>query len=118
MKTEKIRVIAEYDGWYEINVIEHESGQRTFVKLFKDETKYRLLSQLPYLTSLDWLHPVAMNVMDALTDIFNKSGHIGEWVKLTSLESDIKRACYIRSINGEYPNLFNAVYNGILFLNQ
>ena len=63
---------------------------------------------MPYLTSLDWLHPVAMKVLGE-----RKGRDDAETV-----QSLIRVCCWIAPINGEYIDIFNAVYEGIVFLNE
>jgi len=103
---EQTRVIAEKDGW----------------KIDRS-LAYRGMGAIPthsldYLTDLNALHKVAMDVMDAMTELFNTTMDGDVFVPASDLEYNIKRACYIRPINGEYIDLFKAVYAAIVFLNE
>ena len=65
-----------------------------------------------YLTDLNALHKVAMDVMDILE---------GDMLDVDySYEHSIAifRAITERPINGQYIDLFKAVYDGIIFLNK
>jgi hypothetical protein len=125
---EKIKTIADYDGW-ELCV--------TGILYEKIGTNQPLqyLDNLPYLTSLDWLHPVAMKVMEGirakeleLIDYYNNQpfhvdGDVNQEViygrqkvRIGRLITNILLACSNRPINGEYIDLFNAVYDGIVYL--
>jgi len=117
---EKVKAIAEYDGFKF-----YPNKTNLFAEGYyrKSEFEIRLPnpfapSELKYLTSLDWLHPVAMNVLDETTKVFNDTLDGDVFVPASDFQYNIKRACYIRAINGEYIDLFNAVYEGIIFLNQ
>ena len=90
---EQTRVIAEYDGW----------------KIDRS-LAYRGMGAIPtqslnYLTDLNALHKVAMDVMQELPF-------------LSSIQHLIWCSMAKRPINGEYIDLFNAVYDGVVFLNQ
>jgi hypothetical protein len=107
---DKIRVIAEYDGYtvydkrYPRN---HGIGGGDVWNVRKDI----ILQKCKYLTSLDWLHPVAMKVIDdgeKIENPFMWEEHI----------QPIYRACWQKHVNGEYIDLFNAVYDAIMFLKQ
>ena len=101
----KIETIAIYDGWYKGDGI----YQR---KMLEPNKGWDILwiIDLQYLTSLDWLHPVAMKVLGE-PKLKDKSDGI-------TLRAKIIRACSYAPINGEYISLFNAVYEGIVFLNE
>lgn len=73
-----------------------------------------------YLTLLDWLHPVAMKVKNKLSHMKNTSGFdYTENLTCTSLYNLIMRGCTQEpNSNGEYTDLFNAVYDGIQFINE
>jgi len=102
---EQTRVIAEYDGW----------------KIDRS-LAYRGMGAIPthslnYLTDLNALHKVAMDVMDKLTELFNATADSDVFITPASdLQYKIKKACYLHPINGEYIDLFNAVYEGIVYL--
>jgi hypothetical protein len=104
---DQTRVIAEWDGW---EYIEPAAFRRNGYTLHA--------SELQYLTDLNSLHPVAMDVMDKLTELFNDTMDGEVFMPVSDLEYNIKRSCYIRPINGEYIDLFNAVYEGIVYLNS
>jgi hypothetical protein len=84
---DKLKIIAEYDGWKNVGV--------------------ELMSSI-YLTSLDALHPVAMKVLEELSK---------DWsFKAEKLTATISFACTQPPINGEYTDLFNATVEGIIYL--
>ena len=103
----KIETIAIYDGWEEDCILEPGS---TMLWRHKERDGFRWFKDMPYLTSLDWLHPVAMKVLGE-PKLKDKSDGI-------TIIAKIIRACSSAPINGEYIALFNAVYDGIVFLNQ
>ena len=70
-----------------------------------------LTTSINSLTSLDWLHTVAMKVLGELNEL-NYS------YEEASIRYLITRGCVKKPINGEYVDLFNAVYDGIVFLND
>jgi hypothetical protein len=80
-------------------------SERNDVDLIHDITPIEL-SHMPYLTDLNALHKVAMNVADELK------------LKNGLLALDILTALSAKQINGEYIDLFNAVYNGIIYLHD
>jgi hypothetical protein len=65
---------------------------------------------MSYLTSLDWLHPVAMNVIERLVDVRE--------MEALRQYCSIRSKCAYAPVNGEYIDLFNAVYNGIVYLKE
>ena len=102
----KIETIAIYDGWYK--------GAATYQRKMLEPKKglhILWISELQYLTSLDWLHTVAMKVLGELNEL-NYS------YEEASIRYLITRGCVKKPINGEYVDLFNAVYDGIVFLND
>jgi hypothetical protein len=112
---DKIKVIAEYDGMSTFET-EHDLFFKRGVGCTPENYDYHLL-HLKYLASLDWLHPVAMKVMNGLCVIaLSKRGNIE--TKSKRLFHNIKEQCSTFQINGEYIDLFNAVYDGIVFLNS
>jgi hypothetical protein len=123
-------VIAEWDGWelrgepdfihpYKIWIKQMQTGTKMIPYISPSGKEYDgWHNYMKYLTSLDWLHPVAMDVMDKLTELFNTTMHGDVFMPALDLIYNIKRACYIRPINGEYIDLFNAVYEGIVYLNS
>lgn len=85
-----------------------------------------------YLTSMDWIHPVAMKVLD---ELIAESDNLAEYYnnlplfseeareakqmdKVENLNIGIRLSIIEKPINGEYIALFEAVYNGVKFLNQ
>jgi hypothetical protein len=55
--------------------------------------------------------------MDKLTELFNATADSDVFITPASdLQYKIKKACYLHPINGEYIDLFNAVYEGIVYL--
>jgi hypothetical protein len=115
---QKIRAIAEYDGWKPTGkfnragseVFEHfEYGTKSF-QCFLDDSSYR------YDINLNNLHPVAMKVILELSalDIFNT---IISDMRNYYL-SKIRKYCAVSPIDNQYIDLFNAVYEGIQFINQ
>jgi hypothetical protein len=119
---EQTRVIAERDGWVVSGEPDFNPPYKCFSKEMNGFTKViPYISSLgieydgwhkdmKYLTSLDWLHPVAMNVMDVIRE--SRKEHYQYYVSL------ILNACCERPINGKYIDLFNAVYEGIVYLNS
>lgn len=122
---EKLEAIAVYAGWLVI-------PEGTYIECHKHTIwfghggKYdcyhdiHALSELKYLTSLDWLHPVAMKVVDELIKISKENATTTDaaWA-ICKLASKIRMSCGKKpNSNGEYTDLFNAVYEGILFINQ
>lgn len=117
MTTEQIemtRVIAEYDGWVESNV-QPTHGRMV---LYTKEDFSQWLGSFSYLTSLDWLHPVAMKVMDEIEIIINIGKDADSFVEANSIRRNMIIMCYRKPINGQYIDLFTAVFNGIVFLNE
>jgi hypothetical protein len=112
---DKLKIIAEYDGWVKME----ESN------LYRRNT-HRYLDEMEYLTSLDWLHPVAMKVLGELRELrssaFNDIDNSGvRTVKecydtITPYIDMIKQSCTQPPINGEYSDLFNATVEGIIYL--
>ena len=145
---DKLKIIAEYDGW----VIKGEPDFTAPYKIFVKELAHcdKMIpytspsgkeyddwaKELKYLTSLDWLHPVAMKVLGELRKIEAETareyesqplfvnGVINE-AKIRARKIDTAHAC-INSIlvycqipannYGEYPGLFNATVEGIIYL--
>lgn len=107
---DKVRVIAEYDGWELVS--ETIEGRQLYCanKPIVGRLKYEFSDEMYYLTSLDWLHPCAMKVMDELRQ--TKAVHRQFYI------ADIYENCSEKPINSEYIDLFNAVYEGIIFLNS
>lgn len=123
--TDKVKVIAVYDGWelrgepefippYKIWIKQLPSGTKLIPYISPSGKEYDdWAKEMKYATSMDWLHPVAMKVLDGLFVrdlIYNENA---QWSRAT-----IRQYCATKPINGEYIDLFNAVYEGIGFLNQ
>ena len=127
---DKVKVIAEYDGWelrgnpefiepYKIWIKQLPQGTKMIPYISPSGKEYDdWAKEMKYATSMDWLHPVAMKVLDETTKVFNDTLDKDVFVPASDFQYNIKRACYIRAINGEYIDLFNAVYDGIVFLNS
>lgn len=116
MTTEQIemtRVIAEYDGWkyHDKSDVYRPNGYWTLAEVWAGKW---VIENLEYLTSMDWLHPVAMKVMGMLNHLYKVSRDR----KFMDLAEQIKIACATKPVKGEYLWLFTAVYNGIVFLNE
>lgn len=110
---DKIKAIAEYDEWREDEVVDiggrlYNNPQRAHLGDNLGEG-FAFLGDMKYLTSLDWLHPVAMKVLDDLRKL--KEGE-----DLSHMIFVLRHHCAIKPNNGEYWDLFNAVYDGLLFL--
>jgi hypothetical protein len=103
---EKIKTIAEYDGW----VVKGNTATKYDLKgefLKGDHVAFVPTGMCySYLTSLDWLHPVAMKVLSELYKIKGELAHTGK----------IVNNCSRCSVSGKYIDLFNAVYDGIVYL--
>jgi hypothetical protein len=104
---EKIKAIAEYDGMSTFET-EHDLFFKRGVGCTPENYDYHLL-HLKYLTSLDWLHPVVMKLIDELRQL--KDGE-----DLQHMHFVLRHHCAIPPVNGEYRDLFNAVMDGLLFL--
>jgi hypothetical protein len=129
---EAVRLVAEYDGW--VVALPHtRKGEPMMDKPTSSACEY--LSNLKYLTSLDWLHPVAMKLLNELRakeleliDYYNNQPfHVDDIVNQEVIYAkrkfrnggaitNILLACSAAPINNEYIDLFNAVYDGIVYL--
>ena len=117
---EQTRVIAEWDGWelrgepdfihpYKIWIKQMQTGTKMIPYISPSGKEYDgWHKDMKYLTSLDWLHPVAMDVLSKL--------HEDNSFKKLNIEATIECSCVKPPINGEYIDLFNAVYEGIVYL--
>ena len=114
---DKLKEIAVCDGW-ELKTIYPLSGEPQKRRWYHDEKSGASSSSIPegdeafdmsYLTDLNWLHPVAMKVLGELRNVYTL---IGAYKHLVS----ISVACAQPPINGEYIDLFNAVYDAIVYL--
>lgn len=106
---EMIQLVAEYDGM-SIFQTEHDLFFKRGNGCTLENYDYHLL-HLKYLTSLDWLHPVAMKLLDCLRKIEINPDSFRYFY-------NIKNCCGTAPIKGQYNDLFNAVYEGILFINN
>ena len=100
MRNEKIKEIAEFDGWKfkgSLAYIEDSAGN-----IVKGSYEWRK-DYLPYLTDLNAMHRVALDVMDRL-QAFNYYSDM------------IRNALTERPINGQYTDLVDAVYDAIVYL--
>lgn len=95
---EKIKEIAEFDGWV---ISEYQPFSDTV--LYAKDEEYDRLDRMPYLTNLNALHRVALDVMDRL-QAFNYYSDM------------IRNALTERPINGQYVSLVDAVYDAIVYL--
>ncbi len=105
--SEKMSIVAEFDGWVKR---EHQSvfGDR---ELYDNPTTSQWLDSMPYLTSLDSLHPVAMKVLAELKKLPRLSNK-------DYYQSAIRSHCSTPPDNGQYADLFNSVYDAITFLSS
>jgi len=118
---EKIELIAMYDGW-EKSEFKFKLTGYTFSKSgYCYVREIDLESDMKYITSLDWLHPVAMKVQGEIRvfemDILAK-GSYGSLELCIRKQSSIASSCSRPSQNGQYLNLFESVVEGILFINE
>ena len=110
---DKLKEISMYDGWEIIpDGTYRECHNQTIwfghggsFDCYHDITA---AEDMKYLTSLDWLHPVAMKVLGELCNVrdADRSYYI----------SSIRCHCSTAPINGEYTDLFNATYDAIIYL--
>lgn len=120
---EQTRVIAVYDGWelrgepefiqpYKIWIKQLSTGTKMIPYISPSGKEYDgWHNDMKYLTSLDWLHKVALDVMDRVDAI----KHIEYSYTYTQ---SILKAFRSRPINGEYSDLVDAVYEAIVYLKQ
>lgn len=101
---EKIKTIAEFDGW---NVPDSYEWA-----ICTKDTNVQYLRNLPYLTDLNALHRVALDVMDRLYPVLVTEDAISAYCK-------VKDALLSRpNTNGEYTDLVDAVYDAIVYLKK
>jgi len=111
---EKIKEIAEFDGFKVVKQYPAGyGGGEPLVPLITEKMACK-----KYLTDLNALHRVALDVMDAMTELFNTTMDGDVFIPASDLEYNIKRACYIRPINGQYTYLVDAVYEAIVYLKK
>ena len=116
---EQTRVIALYDKWLVIPEGTYAECHRQTIWFghggkFDCYHDITAVSDMPYLTDLNALHKVAMDVTQELRK---------EKKELNQFETEyligsIRLGMFSIPINGQYIDLFNAVYDGCLFLNQ
>jgi len=134
---EQTRAIAEKDGWKDTGKPKRKGSEETGGEWYAKGSVGCWLDAMPYLTDLNSLHRVAMDVVEELSriemqtekDYTNQpmfiNGVLNEAAlkarKLTRIENTITHiflSFRSRPINGQYIDLFNAVYDAIVFLNQ
>ena len=110
---EKLRILAGYDGWKQ-----YPQSQMQWAKHVEEiedvsySKQWLKNSELSiYVNSLDWLHPVAMRVIDELQGKHDDGLSKGVICRL-------KEACHTKPINGEYLDLYAATIAGIEFINK
>ena len=108
---EMLQVVAEYDGM-SVFQTEHDLFFKRGIECTPESYDYHLL-HLKYATSMDWLHPVAIKAYSELIDC--KYNDISD---ITDRCQTIQVAILRKPVNGQYIDLFNAVYEAILFINQ
>ena len=101
---EKIRVIAEFDGWVSPKHLQHLFDKEGYPQTSIDDLKY--------LTSMAWLHPVAMKVLGELREIYDEKEVYTEPPRMSAIID----SCSFKPINGQYIDLFLAVVEGIKFI--
>lgn len=113
---EMLVTIAEYDGWkiseeYELPQVVYRKGndQVEAITISGKESEF-FSRNMRYGTSMDWLHPVAMKALKSL-QCEDRGDLPAEFWKIVN-------SCNLSPINGQYIDLLNAVYEGILFINQ
>ena len=110
-QAEKIELVAVYDGWIKVGYA-YLGGELMFQRKLNDAFGYdnKIIDNLKYLTSLDWLHPVAMKVLD---DVYAFNTPIG-----SRIYGKIFNHCASKPKEGQYLDLFEAVVEGIVFINE
>lgn len=116
---EMLVTIAEYDEWkiseeYELPQVVYRKGNDQVEAITISGEKNEFFSKnMRYGTSMDWLHPVALKAYSELIDCqYNDISDITD--KCETIQSAMMR----KPINGQYIDLFNAVYEAILLINQ
>jgi hypothetical protein len=117
---EQTRVIAEYDGWELIGEPEYNPPFKCYHKGIKvipvinpqgeeydDWTTY-----MPYLIDLNALHKVIKQIRSEFRENHPPLDNAVEMYK------QLGNALYDAFDSDNYEDLFNAVYEGIVFLNQ
>lgn len=104
---EKLLLIAKYDGW-EVEKTVSEYGN---VFLSKDGAVYEL-KDLSYLTDLNMLHPVALNV---IVDLGKNNEN---WDCCVNKVDIVQSFSSHPNEKGEYIDLFDSVCEGIELYNR
>jgi hypothetical protein len=112
-QSEKIELVAVYDGWRK------QTTFRSTPWYLKDgvDEGGNIEHFNKYLTSLDWLHPVAMRVKKQLEDIMNNQREMCTRDTYFYIEQ-IDGSCAENQKDGQYIDLFEAVVLAILFIND
>ena len=108
-QAEKIELVALYDGWEKSEfkfAKGHSFTKSGYACIYEENLDYRMR----YLQSLDWLHPVAMKVMDDSEPINGGNSVMIRYKICQKLRK--------KPINGQYLDLFEAVVEGIVFINE
>jgi len=95
----KIKEIAEFDGWV---ISEYQPFSDTV--LYAKDEEYDRLDRMPYLTNLNALHRVALDLMDKVSS--------------ENMIHRLHNAMLFRPINGQYTDLVDAVYDAIVYLKK
>jgi hypothetical protein len=121
-REERLKLIFHYDGWLK------SCGERTNSYFYFSTDKRGnfedclsesdLLIDGRYLESLDWLHPVAMKIIDELESFRPKKCWHHVEVSVIDHKLAIKASIWGKPVNYEYIDLFNAVTDAIQFLNE
>lgn len=114
---EKIKEIAEFDG-LKMRISANAKYGPYWTKYDSDGLIIAEYSHecLPYLTDLNTLHKVALDVMDKLKKLFDDSEERETYESIRDLLLLIEDALLSRPINGEYTDLVDAVYEAIVYL--
>ena len=116
-KETAIEIIAQYDGCV-IDTDKSEEGDIWYKKLYGHDFFLSLSAWHieKYATSLDWLHPVAMRVVDELNVLkftIEKTGS-----SIYYMTANLLSRCGNKPVNGEYIDLLIMTAKCIEFLNQ
>lgn len=117
-----VLTVAEYDGYkvsdrYELPQVVYEKGnhQVEYIKTSGEPNEF-FQANMGYTTSMDKLHPVAVNVYEQLTIIYNENNLKEVYRNAHVLFAAVRRSLIVRPENGVYFYLFNAVYEGLCFI--
>lgn len=117
-----VLTVAEYDGYkvsdrYELPQVVYEKGnhQVEYIKTSGEPNEY-FQANMGYTTSMDKLHPVAVDVTDALINKFYNTLHPMMFEGASNSYHKMRNMIFVRPENGVYVHLFNAVYEGIAFI--